>query len=204
MTHRRVDEARLYVIELAPDRVKVGYSSQDPARRFAQHRSIALAHGGAPGREWTSAPGTGSWERETALIAVCSRRATARFRREYFAGVSFDDVVQWATDVINAPDLSVFGDAVVNPLFAMELAPGCRITGIRPKNFDFARRISNLASLSSLATAMELPEEHIDRVLTGAAPVDDQFFSGAQRAFPRLRPDDIFVVVPFALQAVSA
>ena len=91
--------ASLYVIEIAEGRIKVGVSS-DPVNRLATHRGMALAHGCTPGLEWVSPRGTGTAEREAALIAFCAEQpASEKFRSEYFAGVPFLVAVRHAAEL---------------------------------------------------------------------------------------------------------
>jgi hypothetical protein len=87
----------LYVIEIGDDRIKVGIGA-DPASRLADHRSTARMYGVSTGREWVSPRRAGA-ATERALIAFCADRATEQFRREYFAGVRFDDAVRRAAEL---------------------------------------------------------------------------------------------------------
>jgi hypothetical protein len=87
----------LYVVEIADDRLKVGIG-EDPAARIGAHRSIARVYGATPGRHWISPQRAGASE-ERDLISFCASRATARFCREYFAGVRFEDAVQRAAEL---------------------------------------------------------------------------------------------------------
>lgn len=95
LPHRQWRKDFLYVIELAADRIKVGVT-YSPERRLAEHRSLAEAFGANCGPHWLSHPGVGTTENEDRLIDFCAERATQRFRREYFAGLVFEEVVEHA------------------------------------------------------------------------------------------------------------
>lgn len=82
------DRSFLYVVQLGRSRIKVGMSTS-PRTRIAYHRGIAKAHGCLPGAEWVSPRGSGTVSNENALIRFCADRAAAKFRNEYFTGVSF-------------------------------------------------------------------------------------------------------------------
>lgn len=94
---RRDVPRSLYVIEIGEGRIKVGIGA-DPEGRLRSHRSLAFAHGVDSGRAWVTPPWATS-ATESALINLCAAQSTAQFRREYFAGVTFEDAVSHAASV---------------------------------------------------------------------------------------------------------
>lgn len=85
----------LYVIVIAFNRIKVGVTVS-PELRLREHRGLAQAFGAESGRQWVSYPGVGTPENEAALVAFCAEHAGRQFRREYFSGLAFEDVVEYA------------------------------------------------------------------------------------------------------------
>lgn len=153
----------LYVIEIAEDRIKVGVSV-DPVRRVATHRGTALAHGCTPGREWISPRGTGTAEREAALIAFCAEQpASEKFRSEYFAGVPFLVAVRHAAELC--------GDTrTLSHLVEVERA-------VRWSEFELSIRSTAelpraMCSAEEAAAWLRVPVSRIQRLIaTGELPV---------------------------------
>lgn len=96
------DLACIYVVEIdrrvKHERIKVGYTGS-PKTRVGSHKANALAHGCVPDRAWVSQPGSGTDELEDKLIAYCAQHAKKQIKREYFAGISYDDVVAYAIEL---------------------------------------------------------------------------------------------------------
>jgi hypothetical protein len=87
----------LYVCLFSNGHIKVGRSI-DAESRIAQHADRVSCMGVELVNHFT-APCTGSaGKAEALLIAQCSGRATRRHKNEWFVGLDFDEVTQWAQD----------------------------------------------------------------------------------------------------------
>jgi hypothetical protein len=79
------------MLEFDTGLLKVGYS-QNPRSRVATHGSSAAVHGADLNRVWVSQPSHDAAAREARLIALVCGLATEQRGREWFLGVSFDEV----------------------------------------------------------------------------------------------------------------
>jgi hypothetical protein len=87
--------AHVYVIRFTSDVVKVGWS-QKPHDRLKAHNVAARVHGGQIAEQWISKPHAAASANEKALIAFCAQRASSVAGAEYFTGISYSDVVEFA------------------------------------------------------------------------------------------------------------
>lgn len=91
----------VYVLEFASGSVKVGKTG-DPSKRLGTHAKVAAAHGDEIVRRWVS-PGFGDFHAaETTLIRFCSERGESAGRAEFFRGVAWSEVVEYAETITQA------------------------------------------------------------------------------------------------------
>lgn len=92
------DGSYIYVLQFASGVVKVG-TTRNAAQRLRQHAVSALQHGGEIVAHWVSDPHRDAAANEQALINFCAERAertTGGERGEYFSGLEFAPVVEFA------------------------------------------------------------------------------------------------------------
>lgn len=87
--------AHVYVIRFTSDVIKVGWS-QKPHERLKVHAQAARTHGGGIAEQWISKPHAAAASNEKALIDFCARQATSVAGAEYFTGLSYSAVVEFA------------------------------------------------------------------------------------------------------------
>ena len=87
--------SRLYVSELG-GMIKVG-KSLAPNTRLETHRTQARVFGAEAGRSWVSEDEIGTIWNERLLIDWCAANASERGGHEYFHGLDFDAVVEFAS-----------------------------------------------------------------------------------------------------------
>jgi len=87
--------AHLYVCSFSNGFVKVGRSA-DPDARIAQHEARVSCLGVLLNEKFIAATTGGSVAAETALIQACSQHAKARHKNEWFEGLNFTEVCEWA------------------------------------------------------------------------------------------------------------
>ena len=85
---RKLAPGYLYVVEFAPNRIKVGRTDQ-PAPRLASHARHAAAFGAEIRRSWVSKRHAVMARTERELIALCTKQGEPISGREYFA-LSFE------------------------------------------------------------------------------------------------------------------
>lgn len=91
-------EGHVYVVGFESGVVKVGHTG-NPRNRLAGYKKDGVIHNNPVTQTWLSPPHLGSWQNETLLIAFCSasgQLATGGERGEYFTGVDFTSVVEYA------------------------------------------------------------------------------------------------------------
>ncbi|MEV8639338.1 hypothetical protein AB0395_47565 [Streptosporangium sp. NPDC051023] len=89
-------EGHVYVIKFSSGRVKVGFTA-DLKTRLANHVGAAKAHGITIEEKWTSPFHKEARPNEKRLIEFCRSIPGAEASGEHFTGVSFDDIVKFAT-----------------------------------------------------------------------------------------------------------
>jgi len=92
----------IYVLGFSDGLVKVGFTG-NPDSRIHTHRVAASRDDVEIVDRWTSEPHENAGENEQALIAFCDGRGTLIRGREWFAGVSFSDVVRHAATLSYVP-----------------------------------------------------------------------------------------------------
>lgn len=95
----------IYVLQFASGVVKVG-TTRNAAQRLRQHAVSALQHGGSIVSHWVSQPHGGAAANEQALIGFCAERAertTGNERGEYFSGLDYAPVVEFAKTLLFEP-----------------------------------------------------------------------------------------------------
>lgn len=97
----------VYVVAFDSDLVKVG-RSRNPKRRLSEHEKGAAVHGASITNSWVSPPHVNYGDNEALLIDFCAARTTA-LGVEYFRGVDFDEVAQFAASLTfdNTPPAGV-------------------------------------------------------------------------------------------------
>lgn len=85
----------LYVIRFSLDVVKIGMSVS-PAHRLHAHHSYSRGLGIKVTDQWVSAPHAEAKSNEAELIKFCRAHAKQTNTREYFAGLQFASVVEFA------------------------------------------------------------------------------------------------------------
>ncbi|MEU4558481.1 hypothetical protein AB0F72_08825 [Actinoplanes sp. NPDC023936] len=90
-------EGYLYVIGFDTNTVKVG-QTEDPKRRFGQHRAEADAFGVHITNYWISPAHSNFKNNETRLINQCVK-VSRRTRKEYFHEVGYDRAVEFAMEL---------------------------------------------------------------------------------------------------------
>jgi hypothetical protein len=88
-------EGSLYVLEFSSGRLKVGFSTNLKAR-LANHASTAKAYGASITRTWTSPFHKEAKPNERQLLSLCRSIPGVEAEGEYFAGISWDEVVALA------------------------------------------------------------------------------------------------------------
>ena len=88
-------EAHIYVVEFSDGRLKVGFT-RNPESRLKQLKGDAASAGVEVAQTWTSPSHVEAAENEKALIEWCSKTSQARYKREYFKGVGFQEARQFA------------------------------------------------------------------------------------------------------------
>lgn len=103
-----VDEGFIYVVEFTSGVVKVGKTTH-PDSRLATHAKFARIHGGDIRQSWISEQHHGFSKTERILIEFCQQRGVPIFGKEYFGGVSFNHVRDYAdlTVMVTQIDTSV-------------------------------------------------------------------------------------------------
>lgn len=81
-------EGHVYVIEFSSGLVKVGMTAS-PKERMRQHESLARIHDVAIGQHWVSEPHAGARANEKRLIDFCRTSPGATNVGEFFKGVEF-------------------------------------------------------------------------------------------------------------------
>lgn len=96
---RKPAAGHLYVLELSDDLVKVGFAGF-PDGRIAQHRFDLGKRGVQITRSWVSPKHFEAYLNEELLIAACAELgAEARFGKEWFSGLRFEDAVAAAKSI---------------------------------------------------------------------------------------------------------
>jgi hypothetical protein len=96
----------VYVLDLTGGGVKVGRSG-NPSKRVQEHAREAAKYGASIRQTWVSEPITAYVDAEDALIRFCLERWNLASGREYFAGASFDEVVQFGRSLPVDPPLEI-------------------------------------------------------------------------------------------------
>lgn len=122
---RRALGAHVYVIEFSTGVVKVGRSN-DPRSRLGKHHADAQLHGHRIVRCWLSALHLNDVENENALIAYGRHCCTSSMRSEYFLGLPFDRVTEFAESL------------AFNPVTREEIA---RIEAVARVRFEQLKRV---------------------------------------------------------------
>lgn len=87
--------AHVYVIRFTSDVIKVGWSRK-PHERLKVHAQAARTYGGGIAEQWISKPHAAAASNEKALIDFCTSQATSVAGAEYFTGLSYSAVVEFA------------------------------------------------------------------------------------------------------------
>ncbi len=93
--HAMLDDGYVYAVEFSSGVVKVGKTT-DPGSRLANHAKYAEIHGGAIRESWTSELHNGYTKTERQLIEFCQQRGAKVFGKEYFGGLDFNIVRDFA------------------------------------------------------------------------------------------------------------
>lgn len=88
----------LYVCLFSNGHIKVGRST-DPRSRVAAHAERVACMGVELLQQTAIACPSPAFVRETQLTAKCSEAASARFQNEWFAGLEFECVCSWASEI---------------------------------------------------------------------------------------------------------
>jgi hypothetical protein len=91
-------EAHIYVLGFESGIVKVGRTAA-PDRRIGLHKHHGEAYGNPLVHTWLSGPHAGAIKNETALIGFCAKRARNSGGREYFTGIPFETVRDYASSL---------------------------------------------------------------------------------------------------------
>jgi hypothetical protein len=87
--------AHVYVIRFTSDVIKVGWTQQ-PSQRLKTHAKSARIHGVEVAEHWISKPHAAAAKNEKTLIEFCTSRASSVAGAEYFTGLSYSAVVEFA------------------------------------------------------------------------------------------------------------
>ncbi len=99
----------IYVVEFGNGTLKVGRSG-DPKRRVKNHEYLARRKGTEVSRAWTSGWHLAARNNETALIYHChSYEGSKVTGREWFTGVDYASVVDYAESLVKEPDFDTAG-----------------------------------------------------------------------------------------------
>lgn len=100
---RKPTAGHLYVLELSDGLVKVGFAGF-PDGRIAQHKHGLSKKGVQIARSWVSPKHLEAYLNEELLIAACAGLgAEARFGKEWFSGLRFEDAVAAARSIGHTP-----------------------------------------------------------------------------------------------------
>jgi DNA-binding transcriptional regulator YdaS (Cro superfamily) len=86
----------LYVCQFSNGHIKVGRSI-DPQSRIAQHADRVSCMGVEMVEHFIAECVCPAYEREQALISQCADAASRRFKSEWFDGLDYPTVCEWAT-----------------------------------------------------------------------------------------------------------
>lgn len=171
----------LYVCLFSNGHVKVG-RSVDPMSRIAAHADRVACMGVGLEGSYSTPCAEPSAPRETMLIQRCTKAATDRFKSEWFAGLSYDEVCAWAAECAGAQ---------------YEIAD----TGIRRAVLEIGGPAKCASALGHGVTRQNV--EHWLRV--GRVPAehccDLERLTGVDRSL--LRPDDFARIWPHLSAAAS-
>jgi hypothetical protein len=92
----------IYIIEFSGNIIKVGFAT-NPEERLRTHASDGAALGHSIERSWISSRHASADANEQRLIVFCVGRSSRRHRSEYFSGVSFDEVHDFAKGLDFSP-----------------------------------------------------------------------------------------------------
>ncbi len=96
---KKLSKGGLYVIHFSTDIIKVGFSVETSSR-VATQISKAWSLGVTTLQSWESEERGNAKQLETKLIYWCERQATELRNREYFKGLEFNSVVDYAKALI--------------------------------------------------------------------------------------------------------
>lgn len=89
----------VYVLQFSDGTVKPGFSTS-PESRLRSHRNAAACFGFCIERLWVSPDHHDAAENELALLAEARRTASAVRKAEYFTGLDFDALVEFAREML--------------------------------------------------------------------------------------------------------
>ena len=95
----------IYALQFSIDVVKVGMSVS-PSKRLHTHYGYSRGLGISVVAQWISAPHLEAERNEAELIQFCRSRARGVNAREYFVGLRFEDVVEFAEGLTYIPAAS--------------------------------------------------------------------------------------------------
>lgn len=109
MTHAVMEEGHIYVLGFSDKTVKVGRTI-DPKSRTEVHRLVAKRDNARIVKSWVSEQHGDSNLTEKKLIEFCRTRGRLHRGKEWFSGISYKSVLEYAQGLELAPPWSIMLD----------------------------------------------------------------------------------------------